>query len=81
MKIKGIHVDLKAIYSISHRCDPAVCRQRRSCCATYEVCVEKEEISRLDSFTPLAAHYSKNLKDGEGFRNVFEKVEKNLAQR
>ncbi len=74
----GVRVDLDAVLKIDHRCVPGQCGLSGSCCARYEVCVERTELSRVVGLMPRAARYSPDLvSDGE-LSNVFEETEDGL---
>ena len=45
--IENVKVDLKSLISIQHKCDPEVCKEKISCCAEYEVCIEKKEVYKI----------------------------------
>jgi len=72
---QSIHVDLRALSGMSHRCSGCattdVC-----CCATYEVCVSTREMRVIIGVLPLAAELCPGLKGQRGFDNVFDEVER-----
>jgi len=70
--IEGIRVDLDALAAIAHACIPERCRNRRSCCACYEVCVGKGEMSRIVGCLPQAVAYAPGLRDGNSYADPFE---------
>jgi len=75
IKIDNILVDLAAVRSIAHHCDPARCKGSRSCCARYEVSVTESELSALIGMLPAAARFARHLRDGEDFIDVFEEAD------
>jgi hypothetical protein len=78
IEIDDILVDIKALSSFAHYCNPVICASRKCCCQSVDVCVDMREVETIAGFMPLAAAFSKNLKSGKYFINVFEKVESNL---
>jgi hypothetical protein len=77
-EIDKIIVDIKAISSISHSCNSMICSPQKCCCQSFEVCIDMSELKRIIGFMPLAAAFSKSLKCGKYFENVFDKVDSNL---
>lgn len=69
--VDGVTVDLKAITSIAHRCDPALCRDKECCCTKYEVQVTEREITAIVGAMPRASKHSARLKRGGCYDNVF----------
>ena len=63
--IDGYRVDLEALVSISHRCDPLLCRRSGSCCAEYDVWVGEAEVERMVRLMPQAARFAPHLRIGE----------------
>lgn len=64
--IDGIRVDLEALASLAHRCDPMTCRHVGSCCSQFEVEVRRKEASRAVGLTPDAAKFANALVDEDG---------------
>ena len=64
--IRGIRVDLDALATLAHRCDPMTCRHVGSCCSQFEVEVRRHEASRAVGFTAEAAKFVNALIDDDG---------------
>jgi hypothetical protein len=79
VRIDGITVELDAVAALSHRCDPAVCAGRRSCCAEYEVRISAREVSRIAGLMPRASRYAPELEADEGLENVFDGLEHDIC--
>ncbi len=76
--IENVKVDLKSLISIQHKCDPGICRGKTSCCAEYDVCIEKKEVSKIIAHTPGAAEFAPQLMANGFYRNIFDETEDNL---
>lgn len=76
--IEDIVVDIPALLSIAHTCDPSICTSSGSCCGSFEICLEADEMDRIVGFMPMASEYSDGLMSGESFGNVFEELEPGL---
>ena len=76
--IEDIVVDIPALLSIAHSCDPSICTSSGSCCGSFEICLEADEMDRVVGFMPMASEFSDELMSGGSFRNVFEKLEPDL---
>ncbi|HJO56435.1 MAG TPA: DUF3109 family protein [Candidatus Scalindua sp.] len=76
--IENVKVDLKSLLSIKHKCDPELCKGKISCCAEYEVCIEKDEIDKVFARTPGAAEFAPQLKANGFYRNIFDETDDNL---
>jgi hypothetical protein len=64
--IQGIKVDLVNLLSIKHDCQPVHCKQRKSCCQTYEVLVDKDQWNNITGAMSGARKFAPHLKeDGE----------------
>jgi hypothetical protein len=72
---QSIHVDLRALSGMSHRCSGCATTDA-CCCATYEVCVSAREMRAIIGVLPMAAEFCPGLKGRKGFENVFEEVER-----
>lgn len=68
--------DIGALQSITHHCDPAMCRKRRSCCATYQICVTPSEVQTICGCMKRTARYAKHL-SRQGTENIFDQVDGN----
>ncbi len=76
--IENIKVDLKSLISIKHKCDPGICKGKISCCAEYEVCMEKKEVNKIIAHTPEAAEFATQLIANGSYRNIFDETNDNL---
>lgn len=71
--IGGYRVDLGALASIAHRCDPLLCRRTGrsgrtgSCCAEYDVWVGSVEVKRAHGVMERAANYAPHLRGAAVF--------------
>ena len=72
--IDETEVDIGALYSITYRCTPGVCSKSQCCCAGYEVCIDRHEMSNLIGYMPEASTYASYLRAGAGYENVFEEL-------
>ena len=72
--IENVKVDLKSLISIKHKCDPGVCKCKISCCAEYEVCIEKDEVDKVGKvIEKVQAEY--NIQNGiRTYRDVSKEV-------
>jgi hypothetical protein len=75
MIIQDIHIDIKALLALSHTCRPERCDRRLSCCATYEVPLERGESSRVLGLLPDAARYAKKLREQGDFVDPLDEGE------
>ncbi len=73
--IHGIRVDLAALKTIHHKCRPDACRNCPSCCSRYVPHVNLAELERIVGYFPIIARYTDSIKNGHGFRNVFEECD------
>jgi hypothetical protein len=73
--IHGIRVDLAALQAIRHKCHPETCRNCPSCCSRYVPHVSQSELERIVGCFPNIAHYTRGIKHGHGFKNVFEEYD------
>jgi len=73
--IEDVVVDISALLSITHSCDPSICASSGSCCGSFEICVEADEMDRVVGFMPMASEFSDGLMSGRSLRNVFEELE------
>ncbi len=60
--IGGYRVDLEALKSISHRCEPTHCDDGLSCCACYDVELSAMEARRMVDWLPEAAKFARHLR-------------------
>jgi hypothetical protein len=61
-----ILVDLTALSSIAHACDPLLCRSCGSCCGRYEIALSARELERMVGISPEARKFQPDL-DPEDF--------------
>jgi hypothetical protein len=73
--IQGIQIDLPVLQSICHKCKPEVCRNCPSCCSRYVPHVSLSELEKIVGCFPIIARYSSGIKNGSGYKNVFEECE------
>lgn len=73
--IDGILVDLPALLKLKHYCDPRLCRNKRYCCASYEITVDRQDMKRAVGLMPEAANFAPAVGEGGEFENPFEKIE------
>ena len=66
LDIDGYRVDLDALASVAHRCDPVLCRRMGSCCAEYDVWVGEAEVDRMVGMMPQAARFARHLRGPDG---------------
>lgn len=74
-KIDGIRVDIEALRRLSHQCRPSNCSVRKSCCKTYEVIVDNEQMPGIIGAMPRAAHYAKGLLEEDELIDPFEEAD------
>jgi len=73
--IHGIRVDRAALQTIRHKCHPDACRNRPSCCSRYVPHVNQVELERIVGCFPQIARYAGSIKNGNGYKNVFEEFD------
>jgi hypothetical protein len=61
--IGGYRIDLEALKSIAHRCDPSTCGNGLSCCACYDVELSAIEARRVVDWLPEAAKFARELRE------------------
>lgn len=72
MHVDGMEIDLESLFSITHQCVPGLCKKRNCCCATYEIVIDRDEITRIIGYMIAASRYAPGLcKDGS-LENIFE---------
>ncbi len=76
--IEGIEVDMEALFSITHNCEPGTCIKNECCCSRYDICIEKNELPNVLSFMPDASRFSSELKEDSAYLNIFDETEDNL---
>jgi len=73
--ITGYRVDLEALATIAHRCEPVLCRRSGSCCAQYDIWIGRAEMERMVGLMPQAAHFAPHLRGSDGeLKNVFREL-------
>tara|TARA_B100000315_G_scaffold243102_1_gene266094 strand:- start:1246 stop:1872 length:627 start_codon:yes stop_codon:yes gene_type:complete len=76
---KTMVVEMKKIATLSHGCDGCQGKDfRRSCCATYEVCISLAEMEAIVGVLPEISKFCPGLKDEDLFQNVFEETDDGL---
>lgn len=73
--IHGIRVDHIALQTIRHKCHPEACRDCPSCCSRYIPHVSQSKLDRIVGCFPNIARYTNSIKNGHGFKNVFEECD------
>jgi hypothetical protein len=76
--IQGMAVDLTAILSLVHRCQPELCRTTNCCCATYDVEISLEELTNINGYLPVAAAFGNGGSNGSRTGNLFQDLGRNL---
>lgn len=76
--IDGIIVDIMAIISIEYLCDPKLCSGKKSCCASYDVCIEQKDVTKIIPYFPGAAVFAPHIKDGDEYINMFDEIDDEL---
>ncbi len=76
--INNLVVDIGSLLSLEHSCDPKLCSSSKSCCSCFQVFITKDELERLVGFMPEASAYTKNLKTGGSYSNVFDEEDEGL---
>lgn len=71
----GLAFDLKALKTLSHHCEPSLCKKGPSCCGCYEITLTEKEIDRMLPYIDQASQLAPGLKDGSDFSNIFEELE------
>lgn len=77
-KIEGVRIDLVALMSLRHTCDPSLCRHGPRCCATYEVCIEPAESGKIVGGLGAAARWAKAVRTDAGRADVLEETDDGL---
>ena len=72
--IEDIEVDLEAIGSIEHHCRDGLCDRDTCCCAQYEICVGRHELSAVVGCIREAARFAPHVAAGDGLDNVFDEA-------
>ncbi|HNV21093.1 MAG TPA: DUF3109 family protein [Candidatus Hydrogenedentes bacterium] len=72
--IGGYRIDLNALTSIAHRCDPGQCDNGLSCCSCYDVELSPMEARRVVDWLPEAAKFARKLHDKGGFVDPVERM-------
>lgn len=75
VRVDGILVDLPALLKLKHYCDPMLCRNKRYCCASYEITLDRADMNRAVGLMPDAAAFAPEVGEGGEFENPFERVE------
>ena len=73
--IQGIKVDLINLLSIRHDCQPVNCKQRRSCCQSYEILVDKDQWNPIVGAMTGAQSFAPHLKQEGEYIDPFEETD------
>ena len=76
--VNGIRIDVPALMSIRHGCQPAVCKGKPNCCSCFQIHVDEKEIETIVGVLPLAEKYTDSIGGEKGYDNVFEEDEDGL---
>jgi len=64
IEVDGVLVDITALLSVSHTCDPLICRDRASCCSSYEICLSEKELPGVIGYLPAASKWVPGIRAG-----------------
>jgi len=70
--IRGIKVDVVSLLSIRHDCQPVHCKERKSCCQTYEVLVDSDQHDDIIGAMSGAYEFAPQLKEDGEYIGPFE---------
>ena len=70
--VQGVRVDVEALRSLAHGCDPMICRHTKCCCKSYEIPLDRSEERRVVGMMREAERYMA-LRDEDG--DLFDPVE------
>ena len=56
--INSLAVDLEALFSLTHRCRPEVCKDHDCCCSYFEIEVYRWEMENIIKMFPAASAYN-----------------------
>lgn len=73
--IQGILVDVPALMRLKHYCDPMLCRNKRYCCAQYEITLDKDDLTRAVGFQHEAAAFAPEVGEGGYFEDPYEETD------
>jgi hypothetical protein len=73
--IQGIKVDLVSLLSIRHDCQPVHCKERKSCCQTYEVLVDEDQLNPIVGAMSGAQTFAPHLVEDGAFIGPFEETD------
>lgn len=73
--VGNIRVDVPALMSIQHRCQPGVCKEVPSCCSCFQIHVDEKELETIVGFLPLAEKYTASIGSAQEYDNVFDEAE------
>lgn len=62
-RVQGVIVDVDALGGIAYECDPALCRDTQKCCASYDVCLDEDELPMILGGMHLAMGRAPHLED------------------
>lgn len=75
MLVEGIHINVPALMSIRHSCQPAVCKGKPTCCSRFQIHVDEKELETIVGFLPLVEKYTSSIGGAQGYDNIFEEAE------
>ena len=75
IRVAGIRVDIQALKSIQHSCQPGVCKGKPNCCSRFQIHVDAQELETIVGFLPLVQRYTPSISGDAGYANVFEEAE------
>jgi hypothetical protein len=73
--IGNVRVDLRRLRQLAHACDPMTCRFTKCCCRSYEVMVDRHEISRVAGCVQDASRYAPGLTEHGGLIDPIDTTE------
>jgi len=74
--VEGVMVDVPALMKLKHYCDPMLCRNKRYCCASYDITINKDDMKRTVGLMPEAAKFAPEVGEDGEFENPFDPVER-----
>jgi len=70
--IRHVRVDVDALLSLSHTCNPSKCVHAKTCCSSYDVPVTGKEEETITGLLPDAAKYARHLRDVDEIDDIFD---------
>ena len=78
-QVGDVYVDVAAIRNLAHRCEPLNCSNRRSCCATYEVPIDPDQVGTIVGTVREAARFAPHLLEQGVPVDLFDDTEGGLC--